>query len=263
MLNREVWICVGVSWRLERVKRGTSHTERIRADPMKRLDRKIRITLFLFLSIFSLLVNAMAFYILSNYNTQHYMALSSSHMEQQYQNFLQRMAVLGEQIRLFGDNPQFTNGIANRDWAMVSQKLADFMQSSGNIVSLRIYNYESGELKYARGDSNMRFGKLASDEVSGIWEEADTGEQSAVWFLREGPAGSYECISYLMRIYDVGKDIGYLVADVNVVPFMEGIMEEEGVSLWEESVAIVSPEAAWFSGRQSIEGLVVYYGEYS
>lgn len=222
---------------------------------MKRLNRKIKITLFVFLSIFSFLINAVAFYILSDYNSKHYMALSRSHMEQQYQNCLQRLAVLGEQIRLFGDNPQFTNGIAKKDWQMVSGKLADFMQSSGNIASLQIYNYDDGTLKFARGDSNMRFPELEPEKVAGVWEETADGEQSAVWFLREGPAGRYECLSFLMPVTDSGVKLGYLVADVSVVPFMQDILEEGGASLWEESIAIVSPEGIWISGRQPADGL--------
>ena len=49
---------------------------------MERPNRKIKITLILFLSIFSLLVNTAAFYILTDYNTRHYTALSRYHMEQ-------------------------------------------------------------------------------------------------------------------------------------------------------------------------------------
>lgn len=222
---------------------------------MKRLNRKIKLTLFIFLSIFSFLVNALAYYILSDYNSKHYMALSKSHMEQQYQNCLQRLAVLGEQIRLFGDNPQFTNGVANRDWQMVSGKLGDFMQSSGNIAALRIYSYVNEELKFARGDSNLRFPELEPETVEGIWSEASDEDQGAVWFLREGPVGSYECLSFMMPVMDNEDLLGYLVADVSVAPFMEDILEEGGASLWEESIAIVSPDGMWVSGRQTIDGM--------
>lgn len=149
---------------------------------MERHNRKIKITLILFLSIFSLLVNTAAFYILTDYNTRHYTALSRSHMEQQYQNYQQKLAVLGEQIRLFGDNPQFTNAIERHDWTAVNEKISDFIRSSGNIVSLRIYCIEDGVLKRARGDSNVRYAELEPERIAEMWNETKQKGDSALWF---------------------------------------------------------------------------------
>ena len=221
---------------------------------MERHNRKIKITLILFLSIFSLLVNTAAFYILTDYNTRHYTALSRSHMEQQYQNYQQKLAVLGEQIRLFGDNPQFTNAIERHDWTAVNEKISDFIRSSGNIVSLRIYCIEDGVLKRARGDSNVRYAELEPERIAEMWNETKQKGDSALWFLREGTARSSECLSYLMPVSDEGKQIAYLTADLDVSSFMQDSIKEENVISWQETVAIVSPDRAWFGiGRRSEE----------
>lgn len=225
---------------------------------MDRLNRKIRFTLFVFLGIFSLVVNGVAFYIISDYNSRHFIALSKSHMEQQYQNYVQRMAVLGEQIRLFGDTAQFTNAVYKQDWSVVNEKLRDFIQSSGNIASLRIYSYEDGSLKKGRGEGNARYSDLEPGKVMDIWREAKDKEQSAVWFLRESLPGSYECLSYLMPVRDEGREIGFLMADINIVSFMADIIEEGNTMFEKESVTVVSPDGEWYRSGQDGEDIWGY-----
>jgi hypothetical protein len=63
---------------------------------MQKIRKKIKLTLLLFLSFLSLFVNILAGFILMKYNYHHFIELSKSHMEQQYQNLTQHMAVMGE-----------------------------------------------------------------------------------------------------------------------------------------------------------------------
>lgn len=217
---------------------------------MRQLKRKIEISLFVFLCVFAILINLIAYYILSDYNNKHYIALAKSHMEQQYQNTQQSIAVLGEQIRMLGDNAQFTGEINRRDWSAIVNKMDEFRQSSGNISSLSVYIVKNENLIYSRGDSDMRYKVMEWKELKNIWSWALNEGENAIWFLRQVDDVEKKCLSYLMPIYDKDQAVGFLLADMNLETFVNNILK--GELLWTESISIASQEEYSQNGIFSI-----------
>lgn len=217
---------------------------------MRKLSKKIQVSLFLFLGLCSLIVNGVAFLILADYHSNHYKELAEAHMEQQYQNSHQRLAVYGEQIRLFGEDTLLVREITEEKWSEVDDRITAFAQSFSAIESLRIYyeNEQGLSRQFVRGYGNTNIPKLEPSIVTQYWERAGKRNQNEIWFLREGQNEGYECLSYLMPLLKDGERVGFLLADIPVSTYMN-TLTTENASLWEEHFVISSEETAWYSSH--------------
>ncbi len=210
---------------------------------MRRLDKNIRIKLFLFLGIISLIVNLVSFSILSNYNKDKYMELAMIHVDQQYQNGRQRLAVLGQQIRLLGENQQLTAGVVSQDWGIVEDKITGFLQSIREVISLKIYRYDQfHNLSLVRDGSAIYTVDFTAENVEEFWDQTKDLEEPIHWFLREKYTDKYEYLSFLMPIYSEERHVGFMLADINIVEFVDALLNVEDFSYWEESIAVVSSD---------------------
>lgn len=216
---------------------------------MEKLGRKIQIGLTVFLGLCSLAVNGGTFYILANYHTDHYRELAEVHMSQQYQNCSQRLSVLGEQIRLFGEDEVLVQEITDRKWSEVGERIGAFIQSSSGIESFQICtgSEETGKWETrSYGVGNVT--QIEPELLERYLEKAMQIGSDAAWFLREGESAGEECLSYLMRIGKEDKNIGFFLANVPADSYMNSLTSVNS-NLWEEHLGIVSESAAWYSDR--------------
>lgn len=209
---------------------------------MQRLRKRIRITLFIFLCLFSLVVNAMVYYILTNYNYRHYAALSQSHMEQQYQNFIQQMAVMGEGAKLSFERPQLISAIEKKEWMTVSKKVEEFLQSSRGMVGGRIYTFKDQvlECKTSSGTADMEIEELKQHlklQTSDIY--------SARWFLRTGTTEKYDYLSYLLPIYNDKILVGFFLADIDFKKLVRDILNDNSKMFWQETLIMRTGDKIW------------------
>lgn len=214
---------------------------------MEKLGRKIQIGLIVFLSLCSLAVNGGMFYILADYHSDHYRELAEVHMTQQHQNCSQRLSVLGEQIRLFGEDEVLMEEIADGKWSEAGERITAFIQSSGGIESFQIYTLSEEEKgwevrSYGRGN----VGRIEPMLLEQYLERAVRAGSDAAWFLREGAAEGEECLSYLMPAAKENKNTAFFLANVSVDSYMNSLASANS-NLWEEHPAIVSESAAWYS----------------
>lgn len=214
---------------------------------MNRLAKKIQISLFVFLGLCSLAINGGVFYILSDYHFRHYCELAEIHMEQQYQNAMHSLNVLGEQIRLFGENSLLINEVQEKRWSDVNDRITVFVQSSSVLESFGIYyNNEQGELqKYIWGHGNSYAKELEPNMVEAYWAKALNLGQNEIWFLKEGEKDGQECLCYLMPLQEGEKQVGFLLVDVNIDSSIKNLLQKD--SLWQEHLAILSDDADWYS----------------
>jgi hypothetical protein len=214
---------------------------------VQRLKRRIRMTLFLFLCSFSLVVNVMVYSILTNYNYRHYAALSQSHMEQQYQNLIQQMAVMGEGAKLSFEKPQFINAIKKGDWTTVSKKVEEFLQSSRGMVGGRIYIFRDQTLHCITSSGTA---DMASDELLRRLKKNNSNIYSAQWFLRTGAPDKYEYLSYLLPIYEEKNFIGFFLADIKFSQLVYDILSDNSKTFWQETLLMRTGDKIWSSATE-------------
>ncbi len=220
---------------------------------MEKLGRKIRIGLVVFLGLCSLAVNGGVFYILADYHSDHYRELAEVHMTQQHQNCSQRLSVLGEQIRLFGEDEVLVEEIADGKWREAEERIAAFIQSSGGIESFQIYTLSGDGKEWeirtcGRGDA----GRITPALLEQYQERAAQAGSDTVWFLREGTVEGEEYLSYLMPATKENKNTAFFLANVPVDSYMDSLASANS-NLWEEHPAIISESAAWYSEGFDVE----------
>lgn len=215
---------------------------------MKRLGRKMQVSLFLFLGVCSLIINATAFLILADYHSEHYKELAKAHIEQQYSNCKQRLAVFGEQIRMFGEDAIFVGEVSERKWNEVGERMAAFSQSSNIVEMLTVYYEDNqGTLQAYQGNYGKgHIREMEPEEARQYWEMASRMGKKEIWFLREGILDGYEYLSYLIPIQKEDNVVGFLRADISAASYMRELLGESS-SLWEESFSIYSENAQWYS----------------
>lgn len=211
---------------------------------MKKLEQKIKRDLFLFLSFFSFLINALSGYILVNNNYKQNINLVYAHMEQQYQSISQRMTVLGENVRFFSEKNPFQTAVAKRQWNRVSTMIVDFLQSSNGIEGVRIYVWKDSVLQCVTSNGSVRFADMPPEELL-LKAKAQAENESGAWFLRSGISGRNECLSYLIPIYQDKQPLGYFLADVNVSDFMTRQLGTGIESFGQETLLIRTAGKEW------------------
>lgn len=214
---------------------------------MEKLGRKIQISLTVFLGLCSLVINGGIFYILADYHSEHYRELAEVHMVQQHQNWSRRLSVLGEQIRLFGEDEVLIQEIEDGKWSGAGERITAFVQSTGGIESFQVYilSEETGEWE-SRTYGSGSAGQIEPELLGQYLDRSIRLGSDAAWFLREGKAEGEECLSYLMPAAKENRDTAYFLANVPVEPYMRDLSSGSS-GLWEEHLAIISETAVWYS----------------
>lgn len=216
----------------------------------QKLRNRIRMSLFVFLSIFSLLTNGVAFYILASYNHDHLLELAKAHSDQQYQNMSKRLAVMGEGCRLFCEGSLFQLTLAAGEWSDIGERVSDFMRASNYAVGGRTYIFdEDGVLANVSSVTNLRFIDLSPNvvlELAGEQQGKAGGRFQPVWFLRESPVSYSECLSYLFPLYlENGELEGFFVMDVNWKHFAASLTDRDSDTFGAEALLLRTPEGRW------------------
>lgn len=211
---------------------------------MQKIRNKIKFTLLIFLSFLSLFVDLLAGYIIIKYNAHHFIELSESHMEQQYQNLTQHMAVMGEYTRFFSENSQLVHSMELQNWSDVSGEISEFLRSTNEIVGGRIYVFTEDEVRCVVSNSIRHFIDMKPEELMDVLQRQHTNTYHSQWILRKGVAGEYNCLSFLFPIYKEDALLGFFLADVNWKGLVDKVIDNSN-SFWEETLLVRTNNKIW------------------
>jgi hypothetical protein len=163
-------------------------------------------------------------------------------MEQQYQNLIQQMAVMGEGAKLSIERPQLISAIEKGDWMTVSKKVEEFLQSSSGMVGGRIYTFKDHVLdcKTSSGTADMD-----TEELLTRLNNQNSDIYSAQWLLRTGVTDRYEYLSYLLPIYNDKNLVGFFLADIKFKQLVRDILDDNSKMFWQETLIMRTGDKIW------------------
>lgn len=208
---------------------------------MKEYEKKIKWTLILFLGLFVLLINIMTFWFIRSSLEKTNIELSKKHMEHQYQNFQQRVAILEQQLSLISSDAQLISGLQDNDLDAISKKLQSFQQSSQDLSSLSVFSLNGEELHYLLSEGRLQ---QKIQDIEALISANDEATQNTVWYLLQGKT---PCFIYVYPLIENNHDapIGCLVAEIGIDQFMDKLSDQIEYTHWNEYYSIALDGAMW------------------
>lgn len=180
------------------------------------LENRIKRTLFLFFTLFVLLINIFAFYATAGSMRQNAMQLALSYAKQQEQSFQLRIQLLEETDNLLLQNSIMGENLLSGDAdGRINALATDYLQSSLYISDIQIFT--------VNGYEYMSRAVSAPLSLDAIRETVSQSEQMAdslsLWYVRAIPTNitPYGYLTYITGITDASDQLmGYLVFDTDL-----------------------------------------------
>lgn len=182
----------------------------------QKLENKIKRTLFLFFSLFILLINLAAFCTTFHNMHENAIQLSLSYIKQQEQSFHLRIQLLEETANLFLQHDLLGENLLSGDRnGNLTSLVDDYLQSSLYLSSIQIYTVNGH--RYFSRTSNAPLSYHDIDMI--VSRQGQEDSSVSLWHIRNvaTDVSPYGYLTYITGIYSGSeKFLGYLVFNIDL-----------------------------------------------
>lgn len=207
---------------------------------MKQYEKKLKWAIILFLGVFTLVINVVAYCIITFSMEKQFKEMSEAHMDHQYQNCRQRMSVMGQQFLSLTGDAQFVSGVENDNLDLLEKKLQNFFWSAQGILALAVYVPENDHMEYMAGVGQLKY--INRDFIE-IQDKVAQNFSEPIWYVLQEEGE--QCFGIVCPINREKKLLACLLITLSIDSFMSQVEIEDSYDFWEEHMAVVAQEIVW------------------